>query len=158
MFYIFILFYFNILFLGHKGQNEGELLSINLRDPLAMEIPEKTRNSLLRRKVLLKKYGINLGSLRENTKLLIRTIPQCLVTSNDRCSSEKILSKIYDLLNDILKDNTNRANTLPVTIHNAIASEACHGTHQINNFAKFLLIPVINITRFQNNIKSIYYL
>ncbi|XP_011257759.3 uncharacterized protein LOC105252183 [Camponotus floridanus] len=115
------------LLLRHKGQNEGELLSINLRDPLAMEIPEKTRNSLLRRKVLLKKYGINLGSLRENTKLLIRTIPQCLVTSNDRCSSEKILSKIYDLLNDILKDNTNRANTLPVTIHNAIASEACHG-------------------------------
>lgn len=120
-----VLLYFN-LFLGYRGQNEGELLSINLRDPLAMEISEKTRNSLLRRKMLLKKYGINLGSLRENTKLLIRTIPQCLMTNNDH---EKILSKIYGLLNDILKDhNANRANTLPVTIHNAIASEACHGT------------------------------
>lgn len=129
------------------------MLSINLRDPLAMEIPAKTRNSLLRRKMLLKKYGINLGSLKENTKLLIRTIPQCLVTNNDRCNSEKILSKIYGLLNDILKDhNTNRANTLPVTIHNAIASEACHGTYQINNFTK-LLIAVINITVFQNIIQ-----
>lgn len=126
------------------------MLSINLRDPLAMEIPEKTRNSLLHRKVLLKKYGINLGSLKENTKLLIRTIPQCLVTNNDRCSSEKILSKIYDLLNDILKDhNTNRANTLPVTIHNAIASEACHGTHQINNFTKLLLIMLLILLYFK---------
>ncbi|XP_072756685.1 uncharacterized protein [Anoplolepis gracilipes] len=119
------------LLLKYKGQNEGELLSINLRNPLAMEISTKTRDSLLRRKMLLKKYGINLGSLKENTKLLIRTIPQCLVTNNDRCKSEKILPKIYGLLNDILKDrSTSRANTLPLTIHNAIASEACHGIYQ----------------------------
>lgn len=90
--------------------------------------------------MLLKKYGINLGSLKENTKLLIRTIPQCLVTNNnDRCNGEKILPKIYGLLNDILKNcntKTSRANTLPLTIHNAIASEACHGTYQADNFTK----------------------
>lgn len=119
-------------------QNEDELLSINLRDPLAVEFSTKTRDSLLRRKMLLKKYGINLGSLKENTKLLIRTIPQCLITKNDRCNGEKILPKIYSLLNDILKDRstTSRGNTLPLTIRNAIASEACHGIHQTDNFTK----------------------
>lgn len=106
------------------------MLSINLRNPLVVEFSIKTRNLLLRRKLLLKKYGINLGSLKENTKLLIRTIPQCLITNNDRCNDEKILPKIYSLLNDILKDHsTNRPNTLPLTIYNAIASEACHGTY-----------------------------
>lgn len=80
--------------------------------------------------MLLKKYGINLGSLKENTKLLIRTIPQCLITNNHSCNGKKILPKIYSLLNDILRDHsTNRPNTLPLTIHNAIASEACHGTY-----------------------------
>jgi len=108
-------------------QNEGETLSVNLRDPLAIEFSTKTCDLLLRNKTLLKKYGISLGSSKKNT-LLIRTIPQCLVTNSDPYNSEKILPKIHGLLNDVLKNQTNG---LPPTVHNAIASEACHGTHQI---------------------------
>ncbi|XP_067207210.1 DNA mismatch repair protein MutL-like isoform X2 [Linepithema humile] len=119
------------LLLRYKMQNEDELLSVNLRDPLAVEFPKHMRNLLLRDKMLLKKYGISLGSLKKNT-LLIRTVPQCLVTNNDYSNSEKILPKIHSLLLDILKnrDTTHRSNILPLTIHNAIASEACHGTRQ----------------------------
>lgn len=102
------------------------MLSINLRDPLAVKFTTKTSNLLLRNKGLLKKYGVSLGSSRAN-KLLIRTIPQCLVTNNDRYSSEKILPKIYSLLNDILEKHDAKNHTLPSTIRNAIASEACHG-------------------------------
>jgi DNA mismatch repair ATPase MutL len=120
-----------INYLGYKVQKEGELLSINLRDPLAMKLPTEACNLLQRNKLLLKKYGINLGSLKENT-LLIRTVPQCLITNNNHYNSEKILSKIHGLLNEILKkrNTTNHANILPLTIHNAIASEACHGIYQ----------------------------
>lgn len=109
-------------------QNEDELISVNLRDPLAIEFPEHMCNLLLHNKMLLKKYGMSLGSLKENT-LLIRTIPQCLITNNDHSNDEKILPKIYSLLLDILKNRntTHHANILPLTIHNAIASEACHG-------------------------------
>lgn len=113
-------------------QSEGELLSVNLRDPLSMEFPTEMCNFFLHNKILLKKYGISLGSSKKNT-LLIRTIPQCLVTISDPCSSEKIQPKIYDLLIEVLKNHniTNQAKALPLTIHNAIASEACHGTYQI---------------------------
>lgn len=105
-------------------QNESELLSVNLREPLAMEFPAEMCTLLLHNKMLLRKYGINLGSLKENT-LLIRTIPQCLVTNNN---SEKILSKIRNLLNEVIKNrSTGQTNALPLIIHNAIASEACHG-------------------------------
>ncbi|XP_025159457.1 uncharacterized protein LOC109504700 [Harpegnathos saltator] len=114
------------LLLRYKAQKEDELLSVNLRQPLAVKFPTQTCNLLLRHKMLLRKYGISLGSLKKNT-LLIRAIPQCLVTSNDR-NSEKVLSRIYNLLNDILEDYnaTSRTSILPLTIHNAIASEACH--------------------------------
>ncbi|XP_050447023.1 DNA mismatch repair protein Mlh3-like [Cataglyphis hispanica] len=148
--------YENLLF-KYKGQDEDELLSINLRNPLTMKISTKTRDLLLRRKMLLKKYGINLGSLKENTKLLIRTIPQCLVTNNnDRYNSEKILPKIYSLLNDILKNcsTTSRANTLPLTIHNAIASEACHGAIKFGDKLTLeqctYLMKLLNFTKFPN--------
>ncbi|XP_014469102.1 PREDICTED: DNA mismatch repair protein MutL-like [Dinoponera quadriceps] len=115
----------------YKAQNEGGLLSVNLRNPLAVEFPTQMCNLLLCHKMLLRKYGISLGSLRKNT-LLIRAIPQCLVTRNDYCKSEKILPRIYSLLNDILanRNAANHTSILPLTIRNAIASEACHGNHQ----------------------------
>lgn len=114
-------------YLGYNVQNESELLSVNLRDPLSMEFPTEMCTLLLHNKTLLKKYGINLGSSKGNT-LLIRTIPQCLVTNSGPCNSEKILSRIRSLLNEVFKNrNTNQANVLPLIIHNAIASEACHG-------------------------------
>ncbi|XP_011165155.3 DNA mismatch repair protein Mlh3 [Solenopsis invicta] len=143
------------LLLRYKVQNESELLSFNLRDPLSMEFPTEMYNLLLRNKTLLKKYGINLGSSKENT-LLIRTIPQCLVTNSDSYNNEKILPKIYGLLNDVLKnrDITNQANALPLTIHNAIASEACHGAIKFGD--KLILeqckslIKLLKLTKFPN--------
>ncbi|XP_026830130.1 DNA mismatch repair protein Mlh3 [Ooceraea biroi] len=118
------------LLLRYKAQNGGELLSTNLREPLAIKLPTEACNLLLRNKILLKKYGVNLGSLKENT-LLIRTVPQCLITNSNHCNNKKILSKIYGLLNDILtkRNTTNHANMIPLTVHNAIASEACHGIY-----------------------------
>lgn len=123
--------------LGYKNGNA--LLSVNLRNPLAVELSTKKYDLLLSKEILLKKYGISLGSFKENT-LLIRAIPQCLIANNDHCVNEKILPKIYNLLRDILK-NRNAANSthmLPLTIHNAIASEACHGIYYAN-FVKIVL-------------------
>jgi len=115
-------------YLGYKVQNEHGLLSVNLPDTLSMEFPTEMCNLFLRNQILLKKYGISLGSLKENT-LLIRTVPQCLVINNNPYNREKILPKICGLLNDVIKNcNTSQTNALPLTIHNAIASEACHGT------------------------------
>ncbi|XP_032677525.1 DNA mismatch repair protein Mlh3-like isoform X2 [Odontomachus brunneus] len=143
------------LLLRYKAQNEGGLLSVNLRNPLTIEFPTQTCNLLLCHKILLRKYGISLGSLRKNT-LLIRSIPQCLVASNNQCNSEKISSRIYSLLNDIL-ENRNAANhtsTLPLTIHNAIASEACHGAIKFGDKLTFeqstYLIKLLRGTKFPN--------
>lgn len=137
----------NYYYLGYNVQNESELLSVNLRDPLSMEFPTEMCTLLLHNKTLLKKYGINLGSSKENT-LFIRTIPQCLVTNNDPCNGEKILSKIRSLLNEVFKNrSTNQANVLPLIIHNAIASEACHGIRQIvsYNMHMYAIIHIIII-------------
>jgi len=129
-------------YLEYKVQNENELLSVNLRDPLSMEFPIEMCNLFLRNQILLKKYGISLGSLKENI-LLIRTVPQCLVTNNDLYNREKILPKISGLLNDVIKNcNTSQINALPLTIHNAIASEACHGTHHKFNIYDFIYIYI----------------
>lgn len=128
-------------------QNEDEFLSVSLREPLTVQLPANVRDLLLRYKTLLKKYGISLGSSLGDNALLIRAVPRCLVANND---GKKILSKIHGLFSDILKrrNATNYANLLPLTIHNAIASEACHGTYvrlliALKNsscFAKFELI------------------
>ncbi|XP_070525171.1 DNA mismatch repair protein MutL [Cardiocondyla obscurior] len=136
--------YENLLLRHNVQTNEGELLSVNLRNPLSMELPVEMYNLLLRNKMLLRKYGISLGSTKENT-ILIRTIPQCLITNNDPCNSEKILPKIYNLLNEVLKscNITNKANTLPLTIHNAIASKACHGAIKFGD--KLTLEQCINL-------------
>ncbi|XP_011692278.1 PREDICTED: uncharacterized protein LOC105452664 isoform X2 [Wasmannia auropunctata] len=142
------------LLLRYKVQNEDELLSINLREPLFMEFPTEMCNSLIRNKMLLRKYGISLGSSKENM-LIIRAIPQCLITNSDPSNSEKILPKILGLLNDVLKNcNTSQTNALPLTIHNAIASEACHGAIKFGNRLTLQqctsLIKLLNYTKFPN--------
>ncbi|KAG5336580.1 MLH3 protein, partial [Acromyrmex charruanus] len=139
------------LLLRYKVQNENELLSVNLRDPLSMEFPTEICNLFLRNQILLKKYGISLGSLKENI-LLIRTVPQCLVTNNDPYNREKILPKISGLLNDVIKNcNTSQTNALPLTIHNAIASEACHGAIKFGD--KLTLEECTNLIQLLKNTK-----
>lgn len=108
-----------------------------------MEFSAKMCTALLHNKMLLKKYGITLGSLKENT-LLIRTIPQCLAKSNNYYNNKRISSKIYELLNEILQNR--HASTLPLTIHNAIASEACHG----------MFIKLFEENNYYQNISNIY--
>ncbi|RLU15885.1 hypothetical protein DMN91_011641 [Ooceraea biroi] len=143
------------LLLRYKAQNGGELLSTNLREPLAIKLPTEACNLLLRNKILLKKYGVNLGSLKENT-LLIRTVPQCLITNSNHCNNKKILSKIYGLLNDILtkRNTTNHANMIPLTVHNAIASEACHGAIKFGDELTLdqclYLVKLLKNTKFPN--------
>ncbi|XP_011882577.1 PREDICTED: DNA mismatch repair protein MLH3-like isoform X3 [Vollenhovia emeryi] len=143
------------LLLRYNVQNESELLSVNLRDPLSMEFPTETYNLLLRNQMWLRKYGISLGSSKENT-ILIRTIPQCLVTTSDPCKTEKILPRIYSLLNEVLKNRsiTSQANALPLTIHNAIASEACHGAIKFGDKLTLeqcsSLVKLLKHTRFPN--------
>ncbi|XP_012054632.1 PREDICTED: DNA mismatch repair protein Mlh3-like [Atta cephalotes] len=141
-------------YLEYKVQNENELLSVNLRDSLSMEFPIEMCNLFLCNQILLKKYGISLGSLKENT-LLIRTVPQCLVTNNDLHNREKILPKISGLLNDVIKNcNTSQMNALPLTIHNAIASEACHGAIKFGDKLTLeectSLIQLLKNTKFPN--------
>ncbi|XP_018337051.1 PREDICTED: DNA mismatch repair protein MutL-like [Trachymyrmex septentrionalis] len=141
-------------YLGYKVQNEHGLLSVNLPDTLSMEFPTEMCNLFLRNQILLKKYGISLGSLKENT-LLIRTVPQCLVINNNPYNREKILPKICGLLNDVIKNcNTSQTNALPLTIHNAIAFEACHGAIKFGDRLTLEectnLIQLLKNTKFPN--------
>ncbi|XP_020282763.1 DNA mismatch repair protein Mlh3-like isoform X2 [Pseudomyrmex gracilis] len=144
---------FEDLLRRYKVQNEDEFLSVSLREPLTVELPANVCDLLLRDKTLLKKYGISLGSSFGNNALLIRAVPRCLVANND---NKKILSKIRGLLSDVLKrrDATNCANILPLTIHNAIASEACHGAIKFGDKLTFeqcaCLVELLRYTQSPN--------
>lgn len=78
----------------------------------------------------LKKFGINLSIINNNT-VTVYTVPECLKRNKYRYNEIKLKLNVQNLLNEILENFTNneycQVNDLPLTIHNAIAMEACHG-------------------------------
>lgn len=86
----------------------------------------------LSNKKSLDKYGIKLTAINENT-LSIYSIPKCFTTNKQYYNDVKLITTIQNLLNEIADNitNGNGINILPLSIHNAVSMEACHGIYYL---------------------------
>lgn len=87
---------------------------------------------LLWNEMSLDKFGIKLTAINGNT-LSIYSIPKCFITNKQYYNDVKLAMIIRNLLNEIVDNimNGNGTNFLPLSIHNAISMEACHGNYYL---------------------------
>lgn len=125
--YIYILFNFTV-FLEYKN-DKNQLISIELQRPINIaDIPNNIAELIMKNNELFMNFGLKLTCDKTtNTILIIRTIPKCFRRKKN--NSIILTSLIRQLLMEIINRLINGIglNNLPLTIHNAIASEACHG-------------------------------
>lgn len=95
-------------------------------------------------KLSLDKFGIKLNAINENT-LSIYSIPKCFITNKQYYNDIKLAMTIRNLLNEIVDNimNGNGTNFLPLSIHNAISMEACHGIYYLYTLYFILTIEKI---------------
>lgn len=117
--------------------------SIKLRDPISINLPIDKCNLLVARKMQLSKFGISLSVINDNT-VAVRAVPECLKLNKYRHDETKLKLNVQNLLNEILQSRSTN-NDLPLTIHNAIAMEACHGTSFISDVTSKVDNACINI-------------
>ncbi|KAK2580622.1 hypothetical protein KPH14_007734 [Odynerus spinipes] len=112
----------------YKTPDHASFLSKKLSIPIAIEVTINTCTILLCNKMLLHKFGIILSTINENT-ICIYSVPKCFIKSKHCCNNEKLIMAIRNLLNEIVDNIINKKgmNILPLSIHNAISMEACHG-------------------------------
>ncbi|CAD6233760.1 GSCOCG00012312001-RA-CDS [Cotesia congregata] len=118
---------------------ENKFISVTLKRPIKINnVPRSNYDLLLRKREVLKKFGLNIinSSLDDERNsdnsdyfsLIITSVPKCFLF-------KKIYNETYvieltaKLLMEVAEKLINKIgiNTLPSTIHNVIASEACHG-------------------------------
>ncbi|XP_054014068.1 DNA mismatch repair protein Mlh3-like isoform X1 [Hylaeus anthracinus] len=114
----------------YKSETRDQLFYIKLKHPIMIQLPTEKCNLLLSNTVRLNKFGISLSIVSDNT-VMVHTVPECLKRNKYRYDEMKLKLKVQNLLNEVLENCTNnecrRISDLPLTIHNAIAMEACHG-------------------------------
>ncbi|XP_076281505.1 DNA mismatch repair protein MutL [Lasioglossum baleicum] len=114
----------------YKTQSRNQLISIKLQEPIIIQLPAEECGLLLKHRKQLRRFGIGFSITNDN-KIVVRTVPECLKKYKCRYDDVKLQLSVQNLLNEMLgKFQNNRCQEsidLPVTIHNAIAAEACHG-------------------------------
>ncbi|KAF3429786.1 hypothetical protein E2986_01468 [Frieseomelitta varia] len=117
---------------GYKIQIRNQLFSIKLKNPIVIQFPADSCNLLLSNNMILKKFGITFNVI-ENNILMIRAVPECLRKNKYHYDELRLKLNVKNLLNELLQNfshynnNIDPINNLPLTIQNAIATEACHG-------------------------------
>ncbi|KAK1119119.1 hypothetical protein K0M31_013619 [Melipona bicolor] len=116
---------------GYKIQIRNQLFSVKLKDPIVIQLPADSCNLLLSNNTILKKFGITFNVI-ENNILMIRAVPECLRKNKYHYDELRLKLNVKNLLNELLQNfshynSVNPINNLPLTIQNAIATEACHG-------------------------------
>ncbi|XP_034939499.1 putative uncharacterized protein DDB_G0282133 [Chelonus insularis] len=125
---------------GKKTEN-NKLKSVTLKQSIKItELPINYANLLQINRSLLENFGINFtisdGNIANNSyykshdyaTLFVKTIPKCLSGKKYKNCID-LTHSVRELLSEITEKLCNNigVNRLPLTIHNAIASEACHG-------------------------------
>ncbi|XP_076685506.1 DNA mismatch repair protein MutL [Andrena cerasifolii] len=127
----------------YKLQARHQLHSIKLRDPISINLPIDKCNSLASRQMQLTKFGVSLSVISDTT-VAVRAVPECLKRNKYHHDETKLKLNVQNLLNEILQSHSTN-NDLPLTIHNAIAMEACHGTLFISDITSKVDNAYINI-------------
>ncbi|KAL2711698.1 DNA mismatch repair protein Mlh3-like [Vespula squamosa] len=112
----------------YRTSDYNNFLTKKLSIPIIVEVTVNMSTLLLCNKLSLNKFGIKLTAINENT-LSIYSIPKCFITNKQYYNDVKLAMTIRNLLNEIVGNimNGNGTNFLPLSIHNAISMEACHG-------------------------------
>ncbi|XP_035723636.1 DNA mismatch repair protein Mlh3-like isoform X4 [Vespa mandarinia] len=112
----------------YKTSDHKSFQTKKLSIPIIIEVTVNICSLLLWNKKSLDKFGIKLTAINGNT-LSIYSIPKCFITNKQYYNDVKLTMIIRNLLNEIVDNimNGNGINFLPLSIHNAISTEACHG-------------------------------
>ncbi|XP_076662565.1 DNA mismatch repair protein MutL [Halictus rubicundus] len=114
----------------YKTQSRNQLLSVKLQEPVIIQLPAEECGLLLKSRKQLKRFGIGFSTTNDNA-IVVRTVPECLKKNKYRHDNVRLQLSVRNLLDEMLRNFQNNRSEesidLPVTIHNAIAAEACHG-------------------------------
>ncbi|CAK9832252.1 DNA mismatch repair protein Mlh3 [Anthophora retusa] len=114
----------------YKSQMRNQLFSVKLKDPITIQLSVDNCNLLLSNQVILKQFGITLCVINNDTAI-VYAIPECLKKNKYHCDEIKLKINVKNFLTELLQSfatyGSYQSNNLPLTIHNAIATEACHG-------------------------------
>ncbi|XP_047364016.1 DNA mismatch repair protein Mlh3-like isoform X4 [Vespa velutina] len=112
----------------YKTSDHKSFQTKKLSIPIIIEVTVNICTLLQWNKKSLDKFGIKLTAINGNT-LSIYSIPKCFITNKQYYNDVKLTMIIRNLLNEIVDNimNGNGINFLPLSIHNAISTEACHG-------------------------------
>ncbi|XP_044597393.1 DNA mismatch repair protein MutL-like [Cotesia glomerata] len=118
---------------------ENKFISVTLKRPIKINtVPRSCYDLLLRKCEVLKKFGLNIinSSLDDERDsdnsdyfpLIITSVPKCFLFKKNY-NETYVIKLTAKLLTEVVEKLINKIgiNTLPSTIHNVIASEACHG-------------------------------
>ncbi|XP_046832489.1 DNA mismatch repair protein Mlh3-like isoform X2 [Vespa crabro] len=116
----------------YKTSDHKSFQTKKLSIPIIIEVTVNICTLLLWNKKSLDKFGIKLTAINGNT-LSIYSIPKCFITNKQYYNDVKLTMIIRNLLNEIVDNimNGNGINFLPLSIHNAISTEACHGIYYL---------------------------
>ncbi|KAK0159898.1 hypothetical protein PV328_007361 [Microctonus aethiopoides] len=136
--------------------DKNQLISIELQRPINIaDIPNNIAELIMKNDELFMNFGLKLTCDKTtNTILIIKTIPKCFRRKKN--NSTILTSLIRQLLMEIINRLINGIglNNLPLTIHNAIASEACHGAIKFGDKLNFhqcnVLVDYWKETNFPN--------
>ncbi|XP_011306188.1 uncharacterized protein [Fopius arisanus] len=108
--------------------NQNTLLRSHLHRQLEIiDLPERIMSSILLNSQVLIRFGVTFKRQSENS-VTVSTIPNCFL-SKKRNNLVNMVSSVKELIFEIGEKLISRSGVtcLPIAIHNAIASEACHG-------------------------------
>lgn len=108
----------------------NQLFSVKLKEPITIQLSVDNCNLLLSNQVILKQFGVTLCVINNDTAI-VYAIPECLKRNKYHCDEIKLKINVENFLTELLQSfatyGSYQSNNLPLTIHNAIATEACHG-------------------------------
>ncbi|XP_066601150.1 LOW QUALITY PROTEIN: uncharacterized protein [Prorops nasuta] len=117
-----------ILSTEYKTIENDKFLSTKLKYPISIELSPDLCKVVSSKEVLLKKFGIILYGKDKNS-LIVREVPKCLVKNSYTFDNGKLSTTIRNVLIEIVENfsNIDYVKSLPFTMQNAVASEACRG-------------------------------
>ncbi|XP_011497211.1 PREDICTED: DNA mismatch repair protein Mlh3-like [Ceratosolen solmsi marchali] len=116
-------------------KNSYDYLSVKLNKELHIsDISEKLLELIVLHKEVFNRVGINVKSVIDSTTCLIDAVPECFIKKVKSYNKEnnfyRLMKNVRQLLLEIANGLAISTNILPpilpITIHNVIASEACH--------------------------------
>ncbi|XP_015122475.1 uncharacterized protein LOC107044914 [Diachasma alloeum] len=108
--------------------NQNALSLSHLYCPLEIsELPEKVMPPILTNSQVLKCFGVTFKLKSENS-VVVSTVPNCFLPKR-RSKPLNMVKSVKDLIIEIGEKLISKSGVkcLPIVIHNAVASEACHG-------------------------------